>query len=105
MKTQQPRSVLILGGAGFIGSNLTQHLLQRTDAEVHVFDNISRPGVHRNLEWLRRNSPGSRRLRVTLGDVRDFDLVHKAVSQANEIYHFAAQVAVTTSILDPRLDF
>lgn len=105
MKTQQPRSVLILGGAGFIGSNLAQHLLDRTDAEVHVFDNISRAGVHRNLEWLRRISAGSGRLRVTLGDVRDFDLVQKAVLHANEIYHFAAQVAVTTSIVDPRLDF
>lgn len=105
MKTQQPRSVLILGGAGFIGSNLAQHLLERTDAEIHVFDNISRAGVHRNLEWLRRISAGSGRLRVTLGDVRDFELVEKAVGQANEIYHFAAQVAVTTSIVDPRLDF
>ncbi|HEY6273085.1 MAG TPA: GDP-mannose 4,6-dehydratase [Terriglobales bacterium] len=105
MNTQQSRSVLILGGAGFIGSNLAQHLLERTDALVHVFDNISRAGVHRNLEWLRRISAGSGRLRVTFGDVRDADQVEKAVSQANEIYHFAAQVAVTTSIIDPRLDF
>jgi CDP-paratose 2-epimerase len=105
MNTQQPRSVLILGGAGFIGSNLAQHLLERTDAVVHVFDNISRAGVHRNLEWLRRISAGSGRLRVTFGDVRDAELVQKAVGQANEIYHFAAQVAVTTSIADPRLDF
>lgn len=105
MKTQQSRSVLILGGAGFIGSNLAQYLLQRTDAVVHVFDNISRAGVHRNLEWLRRISAGSGRLRVTFGDVRDYDLVEKAVRQANEVYHFAAQVAVTTSIVDPRLDF
>jgi len=105
MKLRESRSVLILGGAGFIGSNLAQYLLKKTDAAVHVFDNISRTGVHRNLEWLRRISAGSGRLRVTLGDVRDVDLVEKAVGQANEIYHFAAQVAVTTSILDPRLDF
>ena len=105
MNTQQPRSVLILGGAGFIGSNLAQHLLEKTDAVVHVFDNLSRAGVHRNLEWLRRVSAGSGRLRVTFGDVRDAELVKKAVGQSNEIYHFAAQVAVTTSIADPRLDF
>ena len=105
MNTQQSRSVLILGGAGFIGSNLAQHLIEKTDAVVHVFDNISRTGVHRNLEWLRRISAGSGRLRVTFGDVRDAELVEKAVGQANEIYHFAAQVAVTTSIIDPRLDF
>jgi CDP-paratose 2-epimerase len=105
MKSRQSRSVLILGGAGFIGSNLAQYLLKKTDAAVHIFDNISRTGVHRNLEWLRRISAGSGRLRVTLGDVRDCVLVEKAVSQANEIYHLAAQVAVTTSIADPRLDF
>lgn len=105
MKTQQARSVLIFGGAGFIGSNLAQHLLDRTDATVHVFDNLSRAGVHRNLEWLRKVSAGSGRLRVTFGDVRDARLVEKAVAQAGEVYHFAAQVAVTTSIVDPRLDF
>jgi CDP-paratose 2-epimerase len=105
MKTHQPRSVLIFGGAGFIGTNLAQHLLDRTDATVHVFDNLSRAGVHRNLEWLRKVSAGSGRLRVTFGDVRDASQVEKAVAMAGEIYHFAAQVAVTTSIADPRLDF
>jgi CDP-paratose 2-epimerase len=105
MKKLQTRSVLIFGGAGFIGTNLAQHLLERTDATVHVFDNLSRAGVHRNLEWLRKVSAGSGRLRVTFGDVRDARLVEKAVGQSTEIYHFAAQVAVTTSIVDPRLDF
>jgi CDP-paratose 2-epimerase len=105
MKKLQTRSVLIFGGAGFIGTNLAQHLLERTDATVHVFDNLSRAGVHRNLEWLRKLSAGSGRLRVTFGDVRDARLVERAVDQAGEIYHFAAQVAVTTSIVDPRLDF
>jgi CDP-paratose 2-epimerase len=105
MKTQQNRSVLIFGGAGFIGSNLAQHLLESTEASVHVFDNLSRAGVHRNLDWLRKVAAGSGRLRVTVGDVRDAGLVEKAVAHACEIYHFAAQVAVTTSIADPRLDF
>lgn len=104
MKTQN-RSVLIFGGAGFIGSNLAEHLLDRTEATVHVFDNLSRTGVHRNLEWLRKLAGNSGRLRVTVGDVRDARLVEKAVSNATEIYHFAAQVAVTTSILDPVMDF
>jgi CDP-paratose 2-epimerase len=105
MKKLHTRSALIFGGAGFIGSNLAQHLLERTEATVHVFDNLSRAGVHRNLEWLRKMSAGSGRLRVTFGDVRDARLVEAAVDQASEIYHFAAQVAVTTSIADPRLDF
>lgn len=105
MKAQQHRSVLIFGGAGFIGCNLAQHLLERTDATVHVFDNLSRAGVHRNLEWLRKLASISRRLRLTMGDVRDPRLVERAVGTATEIYHFAAQVAVTTSIADPLLDF
>jgi CDP-paratose 2-epimerase len=104
MKAQH-RSALIFGGAGFIGCNLAQHLLERTDATVHVFDNLSRGGVHRNLEWLRKLACVTRRLRVTMGDVRDARLVERAVGTATEIYHFAAQVAVTTSIADPLLDF
>ncbi|HKD15800.1 MAG TPA: GDP-mannose 4,6-dehydratase [Candidatus Angelobacter sp.] len=104
-KAQDIRSVLIFGGAGFVGSNLAHHLLTGTDAKVHIFDNLSRPGVSHNLDWLRRIAPNSRRLRVTIGDTRDRDLVSRAVVQATEIYHLAAQVAVTTSIADPRLDF
>ncbi len=99
------RSVLIFGGAGFIGSNLAFHLLTRTSAHVHVFDSLVRSGVQHNLDWLKEITGNSNRLRVTIGDVRDRALVESAVAGATEIYHFAAQVAVTTSIVDPRLDF
>jgi CDP-paratose 2-epimerase len=105
MRKQEARSVLIFGGAGFIGSNLAHSLLISTDAKVHIFDNLSRAGVHHNLEWLRKTAGIAGRLQVTVGDVRDARLVEKAVAHANEIYHFAAQVAVTTSVADPRLDF
>ena len=99
------RSVLIFGGAGFIGSNWAQHFLANTDANVHVFDNLSRAGVSHNLAALQRLAGVSNRLKVTIGDVRDAELVQRAVHSATEIYHFAAQVAVTTSIADPRTDF
>lgn len=105
MRKHESRSVLIFGGAGFIGSNLAHSLLTSTDAKVHVFDNLSRPGVHHNLEWLRKTAGNSERLQVTVGDVRDARLVSRAVAHANEIYHFAAQVAVTTAVADPRHDF
>jgi CDP-paratose 2-epimerase len=105
MRKPEARSVLIFGGAGFIGSNLAHSLLASTDAKVHIFDNLSRAGVHHNVEWLRKTAGTSGRLQVTVGDVRDARQVEKAVAHANEIYHFAAQVAVTTSIADPRLDF
>lgn len=105
MRKQDTRSVLIFGGAGFIGSNLAHSLLSHTDAKVHIFDNLSRAGVHHNVEWLRKTAGNSGRLQVTVGDVRDARQVEKAVAHANEIYHFAAQVAVTTSVADPRHDF
>jgi CDP-paratose 2-epimerase len=105
MPKQETRSVTIFGGAGFIGSNLAHFLLTRTDAKVHIFDNLSRAGVHHNLEWLKKAAANSGRLQVTVGDVRNAQQVERAVAHATDIYHFAAQVAVTTSVTDPRLDF
>lgn len=106
MKTiSQRRNVLIFGGAGFIGSNWAHWLLRNTDANIHIFDNLSRRGVPYNLETLRAEAGKSGRLQVTIADVRDAAAVEKAVRPATEIYHFAAQVAVTTSLLDPRLDY
>ncbi|MDY7080482.1 MAG: SDR family NAD(P)-dependent oxidoreductase, partial [Chloroflexota bacterium] len=94
--------LLITGGAGFIGSNLTDHFL-RAGYKVTIFDNLSRSGVERNLAWLQTNY--SKRLRVVEGDVRDFDAVRAVVSEAGMVFHLASQVAVTTSVTDPRTDF
>jgi CDP-paratose 2-epimerase len=99
------RSALIFGGAGFIGSNWAHRLLKNTDAKVHIFDNLSRRGVHHNVKWLQKAAQGSDRLQITIGDIRDAALVERAVLRATEIYHFAAQVAVTSSVADPRFDF
>jgi CDP-paratose 2-epimerase len=99
------RSIVVFGGAGFIGSNWTERLLRSTSAQVHVFDNLSRPGTQHNLEHLQEVAGSSGRLQITVGDVRDAGLVSSVVQDANEIYHFAAQVAVTSSLVDPRLDF
>jgi CDP-paratose 2-epimerase len=99
------RSVVIFGGAGFVGSNWASYLLKNTDARVHIFDNLSRLGVEQNLECLRREVKSSDRLKITVGDVRDAVAVQKACQNANEIYNFAAQVAVTSSVENPRHDF
>jgi CDP-paratose 2-epimerase len=104
-ETQAFRSALIIGGAGFIGSNLAHRLLTETTARVHVFDNLSRPGVRHNLSWLQAAAGNSGRLRITIGDVRNDRMVERAVRHATEVYHLAAQVAVTTSVVDPMLDF
>ncbi len=104
-KLDTKRSVLIFGGAGFIGSNWASWLLEHTEARVHVFDNLSRKGVRHNLDFLKKRAGTSGRFKVTVGDVRHAADVERAVRDANEIYHFAAQVAVTTSVADPAHDF
>jgi CDP-paratose 2-epimerase len=103
--SSKSRSVLIFGGAGFIGSNWANYLLTNTDAKVHIFDNLSRRKVEHNLAWLQALADGTNRLKITIADVRDARAVKKAVTDATEIYHFAAQVAVTTSLDNPRADF
>jgi CDP-paratose 2-epimerase len=94
--------VLITGGAGFIGTNLADRLL-RDGEQVLVLDNLSRPGVERNLRWLQAQHGGH--VAVEAGDVRDLDTVRRAVRDATSVFHFAAQVAVTTSLVDPISDF
>ena len=105
MKKNGFRSVVIFGGAGFIGSNWARRLLETTEAKVHVFDNLSRTGSRFNLEFLQKVAGKSGRLQITIGDVREQAKVMRVVKHATEIYHFAAQVAVTTSVEDPRTDF
>ena len=104
MGKQSARSILITGGAGFIGCNLAERLLADPSARVRIFDNLSRRGVEANLDWL-QSLEGADRLEFLEGDVRNAAAVAAAARKATEIYHFAAQVAVTTSVADPRTDF
>ena len=96
------RPVLVTGGAGFIGANLADRLA-RDGHDVLVFDALARPGVARNLEWLRRRHP--RRITVAVADVRDKGAVQDAAMRCSGVFHLAAQVAVTTSIAAPMDDF
>ena len=95
-------SALITGGAGFVGTNVADRLLS-DGQRVTVLDDLSRPGVERNLRWLQRTHGDL--LRVEIGDVRDAAAVRRAVTGATQVFHFAAQVAVTTSVVDPLNDF
>jgi CDP-paratose 2-epimerase len=94
--------VLVTGGAGFVGTNVTDALVRRGE-RVRVFDNLSRPGVDQNLRWLRAEH--GRRIEFVPGDVRDHTALHAAVQGVSCVFHFAAQVAVTTSVVDPITDF
>jgi len=94
--------VLVTGGAGFIGSNLADALAS-DGHEVLIYDAMSRPGVERNLAWLEERHPG--RIEAIRADIRDGERLADAASRATAVFHMAAQVAVTTSMTDPRDDF
>lgn len=96
--------VLITGGAGFIGSNAAAHFLNRGD-QVTVFDNFSRPGANHNRAWLETTAKRGQ-LKIIVGDIRESASLEQAISAETQlILHLAGQVAVTTSVSDPRMDF
>lgn len=96
------KHVLITGGAGFIGCNAARYFGQR-NWQVTVLDNLSRAGTDQNLNWLKDETEFA----FEQVDVRDTAAVNKVVADnmPDAIIHLAAQVAVTTSVTDPRLDF
>ena len=95
------KRILITGGAGFIGTNLAAFLLKK-GKRVRIFDNLSREGTEKNIRWL-NGLKGN--LEIIIGDIRKEKKVKEAAKNTDVIYHFAAQVAVTGSVADPREDF
>ena len=96
------RPILVTGGAGFIGSNLADRLADEGHAVI-VYDALSRPGVETNLAWL--HSRHGQQIEAIVGDIRDEERLADAAARAGAVFHLAAQVAVTTSLADPRDDF
>ncbi len=97
------RRYVITGGAGFIGINYAHRLLNRGE-EVIIYDNLSRHGTRKNIEWLEATH-GADGFQLLVADVRDADSLVRAVAGADVVVHLAAQVAVTTSVENPREDF
>lgn len=95
--------ILITGGAGFIGSNLAHQLIGQGHT-VTIFDNMSRSGCQQNISWLQQTY-GADRFRLLPADLSDFESLKRATEGAERVYHFAGQVAVTTSVKQPRQDF
>ena len=95
---------LITGGCGFVGTNLADALLSKGEAVV-ILDNLSRVGSRDNLTWLRSRHGSD--WRFVEADVRDADAVARLVQETKPraLAHLAGQVAMTTSIKNPRLDF
>jgi CDP-paratose 2-epimerase len=103
MKYMTHENMLITGGAGFIGSNLANRLLNQGH-HVTIFDNLSRSGCEQNVAWLREtHDPVA--LDVIQADVTDFNTLKRAAEGVTRFYHLAGQVAVTTSVINPRHDF
>jgi CDP-paratose 2-epimerase len=94
--------LLITGGCGFLGSNLAAYALEQ-GIDLAVFDSLYRQGSHLNLAWLQK----MRSFRYIHGDIRNWNDVAQAVQsfKPDAVFHLAGQVAMTTSITDPRLDF
>lgn len=94
---------LITGGAGFIGSNLVVRLLKE-GWEVSIFDNLSRKGSEKNLLRILQEYK-TPKLNVLIKDIRNFNDLRETIKKVDVVYHLAAQVAVTSSFLNPREDF
>lgn len=94
--------LLITGGCGFLGSNLASDALERGD-EVVIFDNLYREGSRANLAWLRQQG----KFTFEHGDIRNQNDITRVISnmRPDVIFHLAGQVAMTTSIANPRMDF
>ena len=93
---------LITGGCGFMGSNLSAEVLKRKE-ELIIFDNLYRYGSYQNLEWLK--SQGE--FKFIHADIRNANDIEKVIKDVKPdvIFHLAGQVAMTTSIDNPRFDF
>ena len=103
MSELKSQRILITGGAGFIGSNLAHRLLSEGHT-VTIFDNLSRAGCECNLAWLQAMH-GPKAFQQVRASLSEFDLLQRATEGVDRIYHLAGQVAVTTSVQNPRQDF
>ncbi|HEY0046580.1 MAG TPA: GDP-mannose 4,6-dehydratase [Flavobacterium sp.] len=93
---------LITGGAGFVGTNVASRLLSE-GKRVMIYDNISRDGVEQNLQWLKQEYGD--KLIVQIADITEKRVLEDCVRNASEVFHFSAQVAVTSSLTNPEHDF
>ncbi len=95
---------LVIGGAGFIGSNLSAHLSSQGE-EVVIFDNLSRKGTNYNLAWLQENYNHCHFAKCDIRNQTELQEAYKTHRPFDVVIHLAGQVAVTTSVMDPRTDF
>lgn len=96
------KPALVTGGAGFIGTNVAAGLLEQGKPVV-IYDNLSRDGVENNLKWLKQTY--GKMAHIEIADVRNPHALKSVINKVDQVFHFAAQVAVTTSLEAPAEDF
>lgn len=103
LKKSKEMKILITGGCGFLGTNLAERVLYQKSSELFILDNLSRFGSKLNLEWLRKKGG----FKFFESDVRYSDNIEEVIFdiKPDVIFHLAGQVAMTTSIDNPRTDF
>lgn len=95
------KKILVVGGAGFIGSHFTAAALtEYENAEVVVLDNFS-SGTHGHLNDLRENS----RLKISTGDLKDLDWLKTMLRGVDLVAHFAANPNIAAAVEKPDIDF
>jgi CDP-paratose 2-epimerase len=94
--------LLITGGCGFLGSNLAADAITRGD-DLVLFDSLHRSGSRENLAWLQNQGKS----RFEHGDIRNQNDITRIIQEfkPDAIFHLAGQVAMTSSIANPRMDF
>lgn len=97
-----PRAALILGGAGFVGSNLARSLVERGHP-VLVFDSLVGAGARQVVRRLRAEY--GEMVEVQVGDLRDRTAIRRAVARAAAVFHVAGQVRSAANLVEPLLDF
>src|ERR1700724_2522785 len=93
------KTILVTGGAGFIGSNFLHHMYNRyPNYRLIVLDMLTYAGSVDNLPAQYQDR--DKRLEFWYGDVKNASLVETLVEQADVVVHFAAETHVTRSIYD-----
>lgn len=105
MEQNIPNNCLVTGGCGFLGSNIAAHF-HKLGSRIVIIDGMFRTGCEQNLSWLRELDQGGR-LDFIKGDLADAKLVDSVFSEYGPfdyVCHLGGQVAMTTSLSDPRRD-
>ena len=93
-------SIIVTGGAGFIGSHLVDFLIENSTENIIIYDNFSR-GLYRNIEQHINNS----KISIIDGNINDEELLKNVIKKNDTVFHLAAEASVLVSIKNEALTF